>query len=242
MDTRREQIIDIINREFIGPDPIHKPGMIQENGEEILSSDPPRIRYAAGILFPQKVTIDSNTADENGEVIENDTPDLRGAEQENKLGGSKEYLSDAEELINLSNAYQQSAISMTAVVADGDKVNVMVTAGMYHSIKIKDPETEVERVKYPRIPLKWENNGLELELPNKSDGIKKYRIFQGEKETRLVFTITYRYKYEGCTLYTFTLHNDLICETAIKDEDCYFQVHFDLMSNLGFPSMLNRKN
>ena len=237
MDTRREQIIDIINREFIGPDPIHKPGMIQENGEEILSSDPPRIRYAAGILFPQKVTIDSNTADENGEVIENDTPDLRGAEQENKHGGSKEYLSDAEELINLSNAYQQSAISMTAVVADGDKVNVMVTAGMYHSIKLKDPETEVERVKYPRIPLKWENNGLELELPNKSDGIKKYRIFPGEKETRLVFTITYRYKYEGCTLYTFTLHNDLICETAIKDEDCYFQVHFDLMSNLGFPSM-----
>ena len=237
MDTRREQIIDIITREFIGPDPIHKPGMIQENGEEILSSDPPRIRYAAGILFPQKVTIDSNTADENGEVIENDTPDLRGAEQENKHGGSKEYLSDAEELINLSNAYQQSAISMTAVVADGDKVNVMVTAGMYHSIKIKDPETEVERVKYPRIPLKWENNGLELELPNKSDGIKKYRIFQGEKETRLVFTITYRYKYEGCTLYTFTLHNDLICETAIKDEDCYFQVHFDLMSTLGFPSM-----
>ena len=38
MDTRREQIIDIINREFIGPDPIQKPGMIQENGEEILSS------------------------------------------------------------------------------------------------------------------------------------------------------------------------------------------------------------
>ena len=73
MDTRREQIIDIVTREFIGPDPIDKPGMIQENGEEILSSDPPRIRYAAGILFPQKVSSDSNTADENSEVIENDT-------------------------------------------------------------------------------------------------------------------------------------------------------------------------
>ena len=57
MDTRREQIIDIVTREFIGPDPINKPGMIQDNGEEILSSDPPRIRYAAGILFPQKVSI-----------------------------------------------------------------------------------------------------------------------------------------------------------------------------------------
>ena len=36
MDTRREQIIDIVRREFIGPDPINKPGMIQDNGEEIL--------------------------------------------------------------------------------------------------------------------------------------------------------------------------------------------------------------
>lgn len=30
MDTRREQIIDIVTREFIGPDPINKHGMIQE--------------------------------------------------------------------------------------------------------------------------------------------------------------------------------------------------------------------
>lgn len=237
MDTRREQIIDIITREFIGPDPIQKPGMIQENGEEILSSDPPRIRYTAGILFPQKVTIDSNTADENGEVVENDTPDLRVAEDESKYGGVKEYLSDAEELINMSNAYQQSAISMTAAVADNDKLQVSVSAGMYHSIKVKDPETEVERVKYPRVPLKWENNGIALEMPDESEGIKKYRILHEEKETHLVFTITYRYKYEGYALYTFTLHNDLICETTIRDEDCYFQVQFDLISTLGFPSM-----
>ena len=54
MDTRRDQIIEIIKREFIGPDPLNIPGMIQENGEEILSSDPPRVRYIAGILFPQQ--------------------------------------------------------------------------------------------------------------------------------------------------------------------------------------------
>ena len=54
MDKRRDDIIDILTREFIGPDPINMPGLIQENGEEILSSDPPRIRYIAGVLFPQK--------------------------------------------------------------------------------------------------------------------------------------------------------------------------------------------
>jgi hypothetical protein len=52
-DIRREQMINIIKREFIGPDPIDFEGMRQENGEEILSSDPPSIRYSAGILYPQ---------------------------------------------------------------------------------------------------------------------------------------------------------------------------------------------
>lgn len=116
MDTRREQIIDIVRREFIGPDPINKPGMIQDNGEEILSSDPPRIRYAAGILFPQKVSIDSNTPDENAEVIENDTPDMSGDMDRERHGGTREYLADAEELINLSNAYLQCNMLMLSDV------------------------------------------------------------------------------------------------------------------------------
>lgn len=237
MDTRREQIIDIITREFIGPDPIKKPGLIQDNGEEILSSDPPRIRYAAGILFPQKVAIDSNTANENAEVAENDTPDLLSGDEQSKYGGTREYLTDAEELINLSNAYQQSAISMTAVVAHGDQIRVSVSAGMYFSIKVKDPRINVERVKYPRVPLAWDNNGEALELPDDNEGVKKYRVFHGGKETRLVFAITYRYKYDNYTLYTFTLQNDLVCESSIKDEDCYFQVHFDLSSDQGFPAI-----
>lgn len=237
MDTRREQIIDIVTREFIGPDPINKPGMIQDNGEEILSSDPPRIRYAAGILFPQKVSIDSNTADENSEVVENDTPEVATGEEHERHGGTREYLADAEELINLSNAYQQSAISMTAAVFDGDTVVVNVSAGMYSSIKVADPETGIEHVKYPRVPLIWNNNGDPIELPDESTGIKKYRVKHGEQETRLVFAITYRYKYDGYSLYTFTLQNDLICETSIRDEDCYFQVQFDLMSGRGFSPM-----
>ena len=237
MDTRREQIIDIVTREFIGPDPINKPGMIQDNGEEILSSDPPRIRYAAGILFPQKVSIDSNTADENSEVVENDTPEVTTGEEHERHGGTREYLADAEELINLSNAYQQSAISMTAAVFDGDTVIVNVSAGMYSSIKVADPETGIEHVKYPRTSLNWNNGETPIELPNETTGIKKYRVMHGDQETRLVFAITYRYKYDGYSLYTFTLQNDLICETSIRDEDCYFQVQFDLISEQGFSPM-----
>ena len=46
----RDDILKYIKRELIGPDPV-KPH-IQENGEEILLNEPPRLRYGAGILFP----------------------------------------------------------------------------------------------------------------------------------------------------------------------------------------------
>ena len=57
-DFRRSQLIEIVEKEFIGPDPIDFEGYKQENGEEILFSDPPRTRYIAGILFPQEVSED----------------------------------------------------------------------------------------------------------------------------------------------------------------------------------------
>lgn len=66
-DNRRDQLIDIIRREFIGPDPIDSPGFSQENGEEILTSDPPRVRYAAGILFPQTAPVEQELAEDDEE-------------------------------------------------------------------------------------------------------------------------------------------------------------------------------
>lgn len=41
-DDRRDQLIEYIEKEFIGPDPIDWPGMTQSNGEEILTTDPDR--------------------------------------------------------------------------------------------------------------------------------------------------------------------------------------------------------
>ena len=43
-DTRRDQLIEFVEKEFIGPDPVDWPGMVQPNGEEILKSDPPLTR------------------------------------------------------------------------------------------------------------------------------------------------------------------------------------------------------
>ena len=35
LDDRREQIIEIVKREFIGPDYVNKPKFLQENGEKV---------------------------------------------------------------------------------------------------------------------------------------------------------------------------------------------------------------
>ena len=229
MDTRRDQIINIIEREFIGPDPINVPGMIQKNGEEILSSDPPRVRYIAGVLFPQKVKQDDNPQENEPEIIEQEDTAEPEASPE-KGSGSGEVLQDAEELLNLSNAYQQSAISLTAAVIPGTKITVSVSAGTYITLKETDPETEKERVRYPRCPIFWNNDGQPVELP--ASGTKKYDVINNGHSTDLCFAITFRYSKNGCNLYTFTLENTNVAENGkIRDEDCYFQVGFSIHSS-----------
>jgi hypothetical protein len=87
MDTRREQIIDIVRREFIGPDPVEEEGCLQENGEEILTGDPPRVRYMAGILFPKEAKAENT--DLRAEDVQAEEP-----EQEEGVEDTEDMLYD----------------------------------------------------------------------------------------------------------------------------------------------------
>lgn len=193
-DNRRDQLIEFVEREFIGPDPIDWPGMTQSNGQEILASDPPRTRYIAGILYPAETTDDkADLKDDECELLdEADGEDVEVKPQ--KLGdGTVEFLEDAEELINRSNAYRQSAISITVSVKDGDAIRVAVSAGTYIKVPAMDPATGERlenKYKYPRTALAWENDNVPLILPTPTDGLKKFPI----GTTGLQFDITYRYR------------------------------------------------
>ena len=46
--------------------------MLQENGEEILVTDPPRTRYIAGILFPHGAKEENNSDDEKDISVSNE--------------------------------------------------------------------------------------------------------------------------------------------------------------------------
>lgn len=233
-DIRREQLYEIIKREFIGPDPVDHPGMVQDNGEEILTSDPPRIRYAAGILFPQQLLAEAVEPDEHVEATEPEEKEDSADPDTEKDGDTFEFLEDAEELINRSNAYQQSAISITAAVSEGDMLRVNVKAGQYKTIVTKDPVTGKESSRYPRSPVFWENDGLLLTLPTPEGRIVREDI----NGTELRFNIIHRYRKEDYSIYTFTLENKRISTgSSVKDDDCYFQVEFGIRSGLGFRSL-----
>ena len=129
-DTRRNQLKAFVEREFIGPDPIDWEDTKQANGEEILITDAPSTRYIAGILFPgmvsEEVTPESVQEEmeqpeqlQSEEIIDTATEDLP-----QNVGRKVEYLEDAEELINRSNAYRQSAMSLTVGITKIGRAHV----------------------------------------------------------------------------------------------------------------------
>lgn len=132
-DTRRDQLIEFIEKEFIGPDPIDWPGMKTLDGQEILKSDPPRTRYIAGVLFPRETKDDHVEGGEEEELPEaaqetqEDAGILPTAASEKT---NRDFLEAAEELINRSNDYRQSAISITVAIKSQDQIRVLVTAAL----------------------------------------------------------------------------------------------------------------
>lgn len=239
-DTRREQLIDIIIKEFVGPDPINYKDMVQPNGEEILNVDPPRIRYSAGILFPQGVLetqADELDEKETPKETTTDLPQEKTLEDIDRMGGNGELLQNTEELINLSNAFRQSAISMTVAINRGENIRAEVKAGIYNAVKSIDPLTQKKSTKYLRSQVSWNNESQVIELPTKNERITKIDVYDAGKITNLKFAVTNRYNdtKTNKVIYTFTLENaKKIGDASVRDEDCYFQVEFKIFCKNGF--------
>lgn len=232
-DNRRDQLIAFVEREFIGPDPIDWEGLQQENGEEILISDPPRTRYIAGILFPKESKEANNTEDERkvDDIQVEDESDEEKVVIKNKPNGIfSEYLEDAEELIDRSNAYNQSAMSLTVAILLEDEIRAYVEAGTYNKSTETNPETQKVTTRYSRIPIIW--NSLDvLTLPSEKEGMRKVSV----NDTGLQIDITFRSRKDDYGIYTITLENTKKMNgTQIRDEDCFFQVKLKIESKMGF--------
>jgi hypothetical protein len=136
----REQIIDFLRRELIGPDPIV--GQVQENGEEIITRDPPRLRYSAGVLFPRNsnavVSQDLSPGDHSDDhSYTPETPEIEAA----GATAWKEDFDDEEEAIeddsvSLANATLPSAIGFSCFAELPEtEFLIRVSAATYRSEK-----------------------------------------------------------------------------------------------------------
>ena len=240
-DLRRKQLKEFVEREFIGPDPIDWEGTKQADGEEILRADPPTTRYIAGVLYPRLASesieaINTNVESEIMEQSDTDiVPDIAKEDLPQNAGSPAEYLEDAEELINMSNSYRQSAMSMTVGITEGDNIRVTVSAGIYKTVTVTDPLTEKKITHYPRTPISWNNGSQAVNLPSASEGIKEIPV----GSTKLRVDITYRYRKGNFSIYTFTLENTNINCNAFDVEQCYFQVKLHIESEKGFCPLPN---
>ena len=132
----RDKIMDFLRAELVGPDPI--PPDVQDNGEEILVTDPPRLRYGAGVLFPQGVSAekseDVESAETTGVEVEVDSEETHIEDREG--GENQETIEDqnTEEITALTNSYLPSAIGFSCL-ATLPKAGflVEVKAGTYHA-------------------------------------------------------------------------------------------------------------
>jgi len=153
METRA-QIIDFLRRELLGPDPISP--NIDDQGEEILVGDPPRIRYGAGVLFPQssvvETSIDVSATEAAGgaagveAISDSDAADVQIAGEDRATTSSTEE-TVTEDTVGLANAFLPSALGISCLVnIPSNGLQVDINAAKYHSTT-REASTKEEKKK-----------------------------------------------------------------------------------------------
>lgn len=240
----RDDILKFIKKELIGPDPI-KPH-IQENGEEILLNEPPRLRYGAGVLFPRAATFEKadSTTSEEEKVLEKLEEEKKETDDPVKTEESKapvDMAEDFEEEIGLANSFLPSAMGYSCFsIIPKDGFTVKATLGVYEIKEYsyqKEDGTSVSRKAYYRISLDQEFTLNASEIPLQSGkSIDKLLVDKDGKEINLKLNIRNRTHENNSTnnihLLTFTLINlNTGGAENIKNEDCFFQVSFSVTAN-----------
>lgn len=239
----REKIIEYIRKELIGPDPV--PPHIQGNGEEILINEPPRLRYGAGILFPQstKIVITDTTTSIENSIIERIDEEISVDDpiQTQESQTPADLSDDSEEEIGLANNYLPAAMGFSCfskIPQGGFKLIIRAATYQIDDYEFKKNETESHtRRAYYRIPLDQEIIINSSEVPIKSGESKNF-FLKDKNNNNINLTINLRNRSSSMNvekdiyLFTFTLINcNEGSQDSIRNEDCFFQVSFSVSAN-----------
>ena len=233
----RDQILDFLRAELIGPDPISPE--IQENGEEILITDPPRLRYGAGVLFPQGVSAeqseDVEDSESTGFEVDSENDETDSVYQD--VDRTSEVIEDTipDEITSLTNSYLPSAIGFSCLTnLPTDGFSVKVRAGTYHS----EPREYTTKSGETRSGVQYLRRSFEDVLRVSSsdldgNGLKRWiRSVNDSKgnDSNLQVQILSRPRESG-RLLTVALVNSHESSTGRTDTNkCFFQVELVLQA------------
>tara|TARA_B100000949_G_scaffold228925_1_gene237153 strand:+ start:8899 stop:12417 length:3519 start_codon:yes stop_codon:yes gene_type:complete len=258
----RDQIVEDIKKEVCGPDP-HPAYLDPDTREEILLErvhGSPKLRYGAGMLYPQSTELAE--VDENNEIEEEDDDD----EVEADVHNTRARLSDepdSDQSIGLANEFLPSALGFTCKLKYSEnEIVVDVNSAWYERSDIEVPEKRVVpdppgyddkyNVATQEVVLRrnWIRRVLEIEpvkLNIAEIGSRRGRVFEqtlvitpwNQNQGWLRLEVFDRSRQEdidkGERIFTFTIINNVRASGDFQEDDraILFQNELILTDELG---------
>lgn len=221
--TVRSDLIEFLRKDLIGP--------ARGDSEEL--DDPPKIRYVAGVLFPQETEsdesgsisgVDSDTEEDSGAPLDDESEPQRPESasvhsDEEQRGEASAEEDDYDQTVTLANSYRPSAMGLSFLVEGRiPELHVRVRAAVYETRLTRVAEDEHERRIWKRValdiplhvvPLQGSSDPSDAEL---ASGLKLRCVVRPfEHERRLV---------------TISLYNTT--KQKSRNARVFFQVWFDV--------------
>lgn len=230
----RDAILDMLRRELVGPSPGYP--SVQLNREEILRpQDPPRYRYACGILFPQGVTYsgaldareEEPALEKFTETEEEQPADENGSSQEDNEASEPDVGSDnspeVDTEVNTASNFLPSSmgISFLADVSGGLEVDVRWAVYEKRDEKGRKPDRKEDEgakvwFRFPKSKL------IVLTSAQLQSKHERTTISPSDSEAILDLDVVSRPWGDNKRLVTITLLNATPDSTPIN-EKCLFQ-------------------
>lgn len=244
----REQVADFIERELVGPAPGHPAQQL--NGEEILRpQDPPRLRYSAGVLFPEKTAAtaaERATDDEAGAADGAEPPGSDTERVELAEAHADEIEEPSDNEVNRTNEYLPSALGLTALVRVETALWITVSGARYRRESVRGLGREIEGrfpPHYFRVPFSQRMEVPANRIAGDATVITDLFVDVGDPNRKLQLHVFSRPHPKATgdrdRIVTFTLINrNRDDDEGAVDDLCYFQCRLEVTTEGAAPGFL----
>jgi hypothetical protein len=236
-ETFRQDLIEALRRELIGPDlPPHGIEIPEGQAYEETLDESPLQRYSAGVLFPASQAINEVDNSDAAEVAEeppsSEVPEAQIEEQATEQardGRLGDQIADAcDETIRMANEFFPSAIGLT-FLAEYRKAGLVISAraAIYRSQASSNPEKRLRQWRRTELAL----SPVVLTFPGSdSHGMRDFPLAEN-----LRVRVIYHRRNDGDFLITVSMLNTKTASPSKppSGSECFFQIGFDVTDPQG---------